>query len=197
MDFSMLDSHEGSTRSRGQEKKWEKHYVFLMKPFTYIVVHTLADFFGIHLRHTNFIAEAEDATSIEALIESVKGYVSTEDDDAQKDGVREEKSTPTSILRRAWSHSLKPNKKWMIHKALDGLGFTRACRGPYFDGTYIKQAGRGESVWVFGRPPFVFSRARHVLAFAHTYQRSYFGWHFYYKVGPHFFIVAGSDVGEA
>ena len=93
-----------------------------MKPFTYIVVHTLADFFGIHLRHTNFIAEADDATSIEALIESVKGYVSTEDD-AKRDGVREEKRTPTGILRRAWNRSQKPNKKWMIHKGLDGLGF--------------------------------------------------------------------------
>ena len=79
--------------------------------------------------------------------------------DAQSDGDREEKTNQTSILRRAWTHRLKPNKKWMIHKALDGLGFTRACLAPYFDGTYIKQAGRGESVWVFGRPPFVFSRA--------------------------------------
>ena len=63
-----------------KRRRWEKHYVFLMKPFTYIVVHTLADFFGIHQRHSqgfeNSNAVAVDvAENIRVLIESVKGYL--------------------------------------------------------------------------------------------------------------------------
>ena len=160
-----------------RRRKWEGHLAFLIKPFTYILAHTLADFLEIHQCHTN------DYWSPHRVSQGMPQRKLM-----HSDGDREEKTNQTSILRRAWTHRLKHNKKWMIHKALDGLSFTRACLAPYFDGTYIKQAGR---------PSFVFSRARHVLAFAHTYQRSYFGWHFYYKVGPHFFIVAGSDVGEA